>query len=154
MVLRKNKTIFETGLPATNPKWDKIELSVHFRRHFVTKRKRHVGDVKAGGGRQVTRPRPCPSYFHRSMQRVDCHHVIVMDTHLTSLAFLLCHHRKAGGAIDFNIHENKNNSDGRQRQNLWHVLFFSLHVGGINPLLHAFKFLNFFLKVRYLGRDL
>jgi hypothetical protein len=37
-----------------------------------------------------------------------------------------------GGEIDFNIHENKNNSDGRQRENLWPVLFFSLNVGGIH----------------------
>jgi hypothetical protein len=39
----ENETIFETGLSATNPKWDKIELSVHFRRHFVTKRKKEKG---------------------------------------------------------------------------------------------------------------
>jgi hypothetical protein len=66
----------------------------------------------------------------------------------------LCHHRKGGGAIDFNSDENKNNSNGRQRENLWHVLFFSLKCGR-NPLLHALKFLKKLKKKgRYLGGDL
>jgi len=62
--------------------------------------------------------------------------------------FLLCHHRKGGGAIHFNIHEIKNNSDGRQRENLWPVLFVSLNAGGI----HFCMRFNFYLFLSQISR--